>query len=127
VQSIDVIIIVAGTGADVIDGMRPAGWNNGPSVAKVLSALPIRQILEPGTVRWCIGQIAWSPCAQVHSAVSSCADASSTSDGEISSAVCIISHEAVSKMRARRIMIIELADCSARVSLVSISAAAART
>jgi len=50
-ELIDAIDVVAGTGAGVADGMRAAAWNNDPSVAKVLSALPIRQILDPGAGR----------------------------------------------------------------------------
>src|SRR5262245_60004193 len=107
VESIDVVVIAAGTGADVIAGMRPAAWNSDPRVANVSSALPIRQILEPGPERWCIGQIACSPCAHVHSAVSSCADASSTIDGAISSAVCITSHSVVRRTSASRTRLIE--------------------
>ena len=51
IELIDAIDVVAGTGAGVTDGMRAAAWNNDPSVAKVLSALPIRQILDPGAGR----------------------------------------------------------------------------
>ncbi|HEU5256521.1 MAG TPA: hypothetical protein VFU28_11050 [Vicinamibacterales bacterium] len=97
-ESIDAIDVVAGTGADVTDGRSAAAWNSEPRVAKVLSALPIRQILEPGAGRWCIGQIAWSPCAQVHSAASSWA-LSSITEGEMSSAVCMTSHSVVTRTR----------------------------
>ena len=120
-ESIDATGIAAGAGAAVIAGMRPAAPNNDPSVANVSSALPIRQILEPGLERWCIGQIAWSPCAHVHSAaVSSCA--SSTTDGEISNADCITSQQAARTTRARRMLIIDFVDSSAPASRVSISA-----
>lgn len=50
-ELIDAIDVVAGTSADVADGMSAAAWNSEPRVAKVLSALPIRQILEPGAGR----------------------------------------------------------------------------
>jgi hypothetical protein len=120
-ESIDATGTAGGAAADVIAGIRPAAWNNDPSVPNVWSALPIKQILEPGTERWCIGQIACSPCAQVHSvAVSSCA--SSTIDGAIRSADCITSQQAANTTRARRMLNIELVDCSPRVSWVSISA-----
>jgi hypothetical protein len=110
-ESIDAVGIAAGAGAGVIDGMRPAAWNSDPRVANVSSALPIRQTLEPGADRWCIGQIAWSPCMQVHSAaVSSCAAVSSTIDGEISSAACITSQKAVRKTRACRIPAIQCSN-----------------
>src|SRR4029453_5075718 len=113
-ELVDAIDVVAGMGADVTDGMRAAAWNSDPRVANVLSALPIRQTLEPGAAgRWCIGQIACSPCAQVHSVVSSCAALSSIIDGETSSAACISSHKAVRKARAWRTPVIRMPDCIA--------------
>ena len=120
-EVIDTMHVVAGSGTDAIDGIRAAEWNSDPRVANVLSALPMRQILEPGADRWCIGQIACSPCAHVHSvAASSCA--SSTIDGAISSADCTTSQEAARTIRARRTLIIDFVDCSAHASRVSISA-----
>ena len=121
-ELIGAIDAVACTAADVTDGMRAAAWNSDPRVANAFSALPIRQILEPGADRWCIGQIAWSPCEQVHSAVSSCAAARSMIDGEISSAVCITNHSDVRRARAWRTAAIRMFDCSARPDEVSISA-----
>lgn len=50
-ELVDAIDVVAGTGADVTDGIRAAAWNSDPKVANVLSAPPIRQIFEPGAGR----------------------------------------------------------------------------
>jgi len=50
-ETVEAIDVVAGTGADVTDGMRVAAWNSDPSVANVLSAPPMKQIFEPGAGR----------------------------------------------------------------------------
>jgi len=108
VESIEAVRIAAGAGADVIDGTNPAAWKSDPRVASVSTALPIRQIFVPGAGRWCIGQIACSPCVQVHaSAASTCDVVSSTTDGAMSSAACISNQTEARNARARRTPIIE--------------------
>ena len=82
VSSTGIVLLGAGPNSGAVVTTGPTlPRSEAKTAAALLFALWIRQFFDPGAGLWCIGQMAWSPCAHVHSSGCS-ADVSQTISGE---------------------------------------------
>ena len=82
--------VAVGMTASVVEGTSPTGPSRNATATVALSlAFLSAQVLEPGAVRWCIGQVLWAPVAHMQATELASAERAQNTAGSTTGVVAI--------------------------------------